>query len=195
MRNDSNFDSMSDERGEQVVVPSKQFGVDDASIENIYLEHVVLLRRIAATKGVPEEDAKTLVQDVFLQFIGNPTAVRTNLRAYLVAAICNASRNYWRSKRSEQRVFTNHDLADLQDSPKLAAEGFVEELALEMTIGATLARLPEREREVLLRRYKYGEDSETIAAALNTTPNNVDQLMFTGKKRARIHYKMITQVR
>jgi RNA polymerase sigma factor (sigma-70 family) len=194
MRNGANFDPTSDEGGAQVILP-KQFGADDASIEHIYLEHVVLLRRIAATRGVPEEDAKTLVQDVFLQFIGNPTAVRTNVRAYLVASICNASRNYWRSKRTEQRVFSNHDLADLQDSPKLAAEGFVEELALEMAIGATLARLPEREREVLLRRYKYGEDSETIAAALNTTPNNVDQLMFTGKKRARTEYQMITQVR
>ncbi len=182
--------------GRAVIAAARQFGVDEGSIEHIYLEHVLLLRRIASRKfGIPDDDAKTLVHDVFLCFIGNPKAVRTNVRAYLIAAICNASRNYWRSKNIEKRVFSDDDVAALEDSPRIVAEDFSEGLALHMTIGATLARLPLRQREVLRRRYLCDEDSKTIAAALNTTPENVDYIMHIGKRRALVEYKDITQVR
>ena len=179
-----------------VMAAPRQFGVDEGSIEHIYLEHVLLLRRIAKQKfDIPEDDAKTLVQDVFLCFIGNPTAVRSNIRAYLIAAICNASRNYWRTKNKEKRVLSDDDVAALEDSPRVVAKDFTEGVALHMTIGATLARLPSRQREVLRRRYLHDEDSKTIAAALNTTPENVDYIMHVGKKRALLEYKDITQVR
>ncbi|HEV8436075.1 MAG TPA: helix-turn-helix domain-containing protein [Thermoanaerobaculia bacterium] len=74
-------------------------------IERVYLEHSPLLRRVAVRKfGIPPSDADTLVHDVFAAYIANPGAVRSDLRAYLIAAICNASRNYWRSKEMQERV-------------------------------------------------------------------------------------------
>ena len=85
-------------------------------IERVYLEHAPLLRRVAIRKfSIPTADADTLVHDVFAAYIANPGAVRSDLRAYLIAAICNASRNYWRSKEMQERVFafrrTAHDPA------------------------------------------------------------------------------------
>ena len=76
-------------------------------IERVYLEHAPLLRRVAVRKfGIPPADADTLVHDVFAAYIANPGAVRSDLRAYLIAAICNASRNYWRTKEMQERDST-----------------------------------------------------------------------------------------
>ena len=165
------------------------------SIERVYVDNVLLLRWIAIRNfRIPEEDAKALVHDVFLSYIAKPAAVHTNIRAYLIAAIGSASKNYWRSKRTEHRVFTEEDVAALEDSPKVVVAGnFVDDLALNQTIGATLARLPRREREALKRRYLNGEDTKTIAAALNTTPGNVDYIMHVGRKRALAEYRDITR--
>src|ERR1700744_4153618 len=74
-------------------------------IERVYLEHAPLLRRVAVRKfGIPPTDADTLVHDVFAAYIANPGAVRSDLRAWLIAAICNVSRNYWRTKEMHERT-------------------------------------------------------------------------------------------
>src|SRR5688500_9917289 len=70
-----------------------------------YLEHAVMMRRVASRKfGVPPQDAEALVHDVFINYIATTRTVRSDLRAYLIGAICNACRNYWRARSSEERV-------------------------------------------------------------------------------------------
>jgi hypothetical protein len=45
-------------------------GAAEGSIEHVYLEHALLLRRVAMRKfHVPEEDAETLVHDVFITYL------------------------------------------------------------------------------------------------------------------------------
>ena len=173
---------------------ARSLGVAAGSIEHVYLEHAFLLRRVAVRKfQVPEDDAETLVHDVFITYLADPTVVRSNLRAYLIAAICNASRNYWRSKRTHDRFFVDTDPAHEPLEPP--DESFFDGLSLHLVIGAMLARLGDRCRDVLRRYYLEGEDTQTIAGALGTTPSNVNYMTHVCRKKARSIYDELTQVR
>lgn len=142
------------------------------SIDAIYLDHALLLRRVAIRKfNVPPADAEGLVHDVFVNYLTKTRRVQRDLRAYLVGAICNASRNYWRSRRSENRVFANEDVVEA-DPP--AADDLFEGLVSRFVIASVLAKLGTRCREVLRRYYLDGEETPQIAAAIETTSSNVN---------------------
>jgi RNA polymerase sigma factor (sigma-70 family) len=165
------------------------------SVERIYIEHALLLRRVAIRKfGIPKADAETLVHDVFAAYIANPGAVRTNLRSYLVAATCNACRNYWRSHRMYERFFVPSKGEEDEES-RPPDETFFEGLALHLVISATLAKLGQRCRDILRRYYFEGEDTQSIAAALGTSPANVNYVMHVCRKKARHIYDEITRLR
>src|SRR6266481_972044 len=76
------------------VLPSR----DDSNnpFDTIYDTYAPLLRKIATRKfRVPRPDAESLVHDVFATYLANPANVR-ELRSYLIGAICNAARQFWR---------------------------------------------------------------------------------------------------
>ena len=161
-------------------------------IERVYLDHAPLLRRVAIRKfRIPAADAETLVHDVFAAYIANPGAVRSDLRAYLIAAICNASRNYWRSQEMRERYLVAN-LPDGEDDPP--HDSFFEGLSLHLVMGATLARLGDRCREVLRRFYLDGESAGSIAAAMDTTAGNVHYILHVCRKKARSIYDELTRV-
>jgi RNA polymerase sigma factor (sigma-70 family) len=163
-----------------------------AAADQVYLEHAVVMRRVAIRKfRVPAEDAEALVHDVFINYIASTRNVRTDLRAYLVGAICNACRNYWRSRTSEERVFDDEGpvVADV-----LSERDLFEGVARTMVVAATLSRLGSRCREALKRYYLDEEDTRTVAAAMNTSSGNVNYLMHTCRKQARAIYERISRM-
>jgi len=160
--------------------------------EVVYVEHAPRLRRIAMRKfEIPPDDADELVQEVLFSYFSNPVAVRSNLRAYLIGAICNASRNYWRSRRSQDRVFVYDEKA----SDDAVTPDVFDGVDLQLVIAATLSRLHPRCREVLKRYCLDGDDSGAVAQALNTTPTNVNLIVHKCRKSARAVYDEITRVR
>lgn len=162
------------------------------SIDAIYLEHALLLRRVAIRKfNVPPADAEALVHDVFINYLTSGRTVRGDLRAYLVGAICNASRNYWRSRKTEDRVFADDEPA----IDETVADDLLEGLTLKLVIASILAKLGPRCREVLRRYYLHDEETRSIAAAIDTTPANVNYLMHVCRKRAQEAYAAIARVR
>ena len=63
-------------------------------VETLYIEHRSLLLYVACRKfRIPECDAENLIQEVFLSFLQTGTKI-DNIRAWLVAAMCDASRHY-----------------------------------------------------------------------------------------------------
>lgn len=159
------------------------------SIDAIYIDHALLMRRIAIRKfNVPPADAEGLVHDVFIDYLTSMRRVRGDLRAYLIGAICNASRKYWRSKRNEHRVLTDDEFSA---SDAAIADDLFEPVALRLVIASVLAKLGSRCREVLRRYYLEGEDTPSIAAAIDTTSSNVNYLMHICRKRARDAYDAI----
>jgi RNA polymerase sigma factor (sigma-70 family) len=164
-----------------------------ASAGQLYLDYAPLLRRVAVRKfNVPPAEAEALVHDVFINYLVTPRkVVDRHLRAYLIASVCNASRNYWRSRHTEARVFT----ADPCDASRAAAgEDTFEGLARNLTVASTLAKLGARCRELLHRYYLRGETTPAVAAAMQTTASNVNYLMHMCRKRARAIYERITRV-
>lgn len=167
-------------------------GVSTPTVDEVYREHAPLLRGIATQRfSIPSTDADTLVHDVFIDYLARPERIRTNLRGYLVGSICNASRNYWRAKHSERRVF-NLDV-ELEDRPaerKDPTDGLADtQLASEV-----LGRLGWKCRELLRRYYMEGEKTESIAAAFGTSPANIHYLMHICRKNARAAYHEIANI-
>jgi RNA polymerase sigma factor (sigma-70 family) len=161
------------------------------TLDDLYIEHAPVLRRVAIRKfSVPPAEAQALVHDVFISCLLTNRNVRTNLRAYLIAALCNACRNYWRARRTEGRVF-----ADEEPASDAITDDLFDGLAINLLVASTLARIGKRCSEVLKRYYLRGEDTPTIAAALETTRSNVNYMMHVCRKRARTIYEELTRVR
>lgn len=165
-----------------------------ASVEQVYLEHGPVLRRVAIRKyRVPPGDAEGLVHDVFINYLVTPRHVRAELRAYLIGAICNACRNYWRSRRTEERVFAEGEEPAAADV--MADRDLFDGLERNLAVASALAKLGSRCQEALRRYYLNGEDTAAVAAAMNTTPGNVNYLMHVCRKRARAIFEQITRIR
>jgi RNA polymerase sigma factor (sigma-70 family) len=177
-------------RERMVPAPDPGSSLAERPVGEVYTEYAPLLRRIAIRKfGVPIADAQSLVHDVFICYLSDPRRVRTNLRGYLIAAMCNASRKYWNSRNSESRIFDG----DLPVDDLVSGETF-DGLDTTLLVAATLARLPARYREVLRRYYLDGQNTKTIADAMGTTPANVNYLMHVCRVRAREIYHELNRV-
>jgi RNA polymerase sigma factor (sigma-70 family) len=164
----------------------------EGTAERLFLEHGPRMRRVAIRRfNVPCSVADELLQDVFVNYLLSQSKVHTNVQGYLIGAISNACRNYWRAQRSEGRVFEEGDL-DGAVSPDRDIFGG---LATNLAVASTLARLPSRCREALRRYYLRDEDTATIARAMDTTSGNVNYLMHKCRKRAREIYETMTRMR
>lgn len=156
---------------------------------DIYDRLAPLLRHIASEKfHVPRADADGLVHDIFLTFITNPTNVR-EVRPYLIGAICNASRKYWRRRQSHESVFAPSDGIDEAIDMRS-----LDEVSVRLTVAATLARLCPRCRETLRRYYLDGESTAAIAAAMETTPAYVFKLLHQCRKQAHAVNRSLAEV-
>jgi RNA polymerase sigma factor (sigma-70 family) len=162
-----------------------------SAFDEIYATHAPLMRHIAMKKfDVPHEDAEALVHDVFASYLIRSDQIR-ELRPYLVGGICNASRQYWRRRRSEGAVFDDTPVLEddfVEESAPPASETF----ALQQAIAVTLTRLRPRCRDTLRRFYLHGEPAAQIAAAMETTTAYVEQILHTCRKQAREIYRSIT---
>lgn len=156
-------------------------------VEMLYLEHRNLLLYVGCRKfRVPECDAESLIQEVFLSFLQNSTKVE-NVRAWLVAAMCNASRHYWRLQGRIDQL--PEDFSDRGD-PR--AQKVVDEFAMKMTMRQTLGYLQPRCRETLFLHYYEGRSASDVAHELETTSRYAEKLIHNCLKRAREIYFNIT---
>src|SRR6266699_7243314 len=81
-----------------------------ADVGVLYEQYRDLLLHVACRKfRVPDSAAENLMQEVFLSYMQTEAKVE-NTKAWLVAAMCNASRHYWRSEsRTESMPDDIHD--------------------------------------------------------------------------------------
>jgi RNA polymerase sigma factor (sigma-70 family) len=155
-----------------------------------YEQYRDLLLHVACRKfRVPETDAENLMQEVFLSFMQNEARVE-NTKAWLVAAMCNASRHYWRlSARTEAMP---EDIGDHSDP---VSHGLADRMALMLTLRKALRYLQPRCRETLYMHYFEGRSAVDIARDLDTTTRYSEKLIHNCLKRVREIYFSITAVR
>ncbi|HSP34227.1 MAG TPA: sigma-70 family RNA polymerase sigma factor [Thermoanaerobaculia bacterium] len=159
------------------------------TVEALYRQHRTLLLSVACRKfRVPEGDAENLLQEVFVSYLQAGTKI-DNVRAWFVAAICNASRHYWRSQgRAEQLP---EDYVETSDP---VSHALPERFATEMTVRQALQYLQPRCRETLWLHYFEGRAASDVARELQTTTRYAEKLIHNCLKRVREIYLNITAV-
>jgi RNA polymerase sigma factor (sigma-70 family) len=167
--------------------PAAPTPADD--VETLYIEHRSLLLYVACRKfRIPDSDAENLIQEVFLSFLQTGTKI-DNVRAWLVAAMCNASRHYWRaSGRTESLP------EDFNDHCDPGSQGLAEQYMMRMTIRQALEYLQPRCKETLWLHYFEGRSAGDVARELETTNRYAEKLIHNCLKRVREIYMNITSV-
>ncbi len=160
--------------------PSEVRASAAAAADDVYTSHVPLLRHIAIAKfHVPRADADALVHDVFTSYFARTTSVR-DPRPYLVGAICNAARHYWRERKNEEAALGHADLR----IPK-REEQLVDVLGRKLLVATTLARIGVKCRDLLRRYYLEGETTASIAESRDTTTDYIIFLLHRCRRQAR----------
>ena len=157
--------------------------------ESLYVEHRTLLMFVACRKfRVPDCDAENLIQEVFLSYLQSGTRIE-NVRAWLVAAVCNASRHYW---RMQGRVESLPD--DFHESSDPGSHGLADTFAMKITVRQALQYLQPKCRETLWLHYFEGRSASDVARELDTTLRYAEKLIHNCLKRVREIYMSITNV-
>ena len=157
-------------------------------LEVLYSEHAPLLCATARRRyRIPPEDVESLVHDIFASMLERSPQV-DDMRAFLLGAMQNAARYYWRKRRHEAPLLDEHE--DTEDDSTSAR---LEQWATHLSLGATLAQLGEKCRETLRRYYLDEETPHEIAEHLDTSTAYVMQLLSNCRKRAREIYCRLTR--
>ena len=161
-----------------------------ADIGELYVRHRPLLLHVGCRKfRIPESEAEALIQEVFLSFMTTTTKVE-NIRAWLVAAMCNASRHYWRSSGRTEGL-----PEDFEDHTDPLSHGIADKLAMIITMQQALDYLQPRCRETLYLHYYEGRSANDVAISLDTTSRYAEKLIHNCLKRVREIYLSITAVK
>jgi RNA polymerase sigma factor (sigma-70 family) len=159
-------------------------------VETLYVQYRTLLLSVACRKfRVPDADAEGLLQEVFLSFLQTGTHI-DNERAWLVAAVCNASRHYWRMQGRIESL--PPDFLEYSDPGSLSLP---ERRVLEMTVQQALGYLQPRCQQTLRLHYFEGRSASEVGQELDTTTRYAEKLIHNCLKRVREIYMTITAVR
>jgi len=159
-----------------------------AEIEALYFEHRRILIYVAAVKfRVPGADAEALVHDAMVALLMTRDAI-VNVRAWLVAAVCNGSRHYWRQQSQTEPL--PRDLEDILSARELVSA--VERLDTELIAREALARLRPQERQILYLHYFEQLQVAELARLLGTTPAYAGKLVWKALRRMRRRFLIIT---
>lgn len=110
-----------------------------------------------------------------------------NPKAWLVGAVCNASRRYWRERaRREHTEGTSID--DLATPPEVVD---IDRLEREILVRRLLEELQPRQREVLRLHYFDGFTATEIADKLDTTVRYAQKLIWKALSKARVLYRRL----
>jgi RNA polymerase sigma factor (sigma-70 family) len=150
-------------------------GID---FDAVYDEHVPVLLGIGVKRfRLSEADAQTIAHEVFLSYFLKAEDVR-DIRAWLVGAMCNASRQFLRNH--ERDVALSDDMANRAD-PRHAPEALADQIAAREMFACCTARC-----QLALRlRYIEGYSIQEIATALKTTPKYAQNLVSRCLQQAR----------
>ncbi|HEX2123601.1 MAG TPA: sigma-70 family RNA polymerase sigma factor, partial [Thermoanaerobaculia bacterium] len=157
---------------------------DDRQFEAIYEEYFDLLVQISVRKfRVPDSEAETLVHDVLISYLRKSNDV-LNLRAWLVGAICHASRHYWRL--NGRMVATEAPYA--QERPDPASVRILDSLPDQLAAREALECLSPRWRDVLQMRYFEGCTVAEVAERLGVKTKYAQKLITKSLRRAETLY-------
>jgi len=155
--------------------------VDENVFARIYEENCGLLVSLAVRKfQVPAVDAEGLAHEVFLSYLRHADEVR-DLHHWLIGAICNASRYYWRKHgRNVEQLDT--EVAATRPDPRL--RNVLVDLPDNIALAEVLDRMPPRWAHILRLRYFEGYSIKEIAEQQGVTSKYMQKLVAKCLQRA-----------
>ncbi|MEA2239966.1 MAG: Sigma-70 region 2 [Thermoanaerobaculia bacterium] len=167
-------------RAWRAAVPDTTGPAGDDAFEALYREYGLLLRSIAMRRyGIPPDDAEALAHDTFIAYLERHTKIQ-DLKPWLMGAVCNASKHYWRDRKREAPLPEN-----FQETADPSADCGADSWAWRITVAGLVARLGTQCRETLQRYYWADESKEKIAATLSLSPGYVLHLLSSCRQRIR----------
>lgn len=162
----------------------------EVDVGGLYVEFRMLLLSVACRKfRIPECEAENLIQEVFLSYLQAGTRIE-NVKSWLVAAMCNASRHYWRAQGRTESL--PDDYGERCDP---TSNGIAERVAQRMTLQQALTYLQPRCRQTLYLHYFEGRSAGDVAREMETTNRYAEKLIHNCLKRVREIYFHITAVK
>jgi len=154
-------------------------GADPAAFETLFLRYSPqVYRAVYRLVGSPET-AEDILQETFLTLYHQPP--RRPMEAPLVAWLCrvalNRGYNLLRGAQREDQRVARWEIAPLAQEPDQAAIRREEQ----MEVRTVLARLPERQSQLLLLRHA-GLSYAEIAAALELAPGSIGTLLVRAER-------------
>lgn len=143
-------------------------------VEAAYGANYKLLSFLALRRfRIPEDEVCAVIHDVFVAFIRSAEKIRStpeDERAWLVGAVCNASRYYWR-KHGKTSALTADDQRRIQ-SDRLSDDSLDR-----IELASVLRDLPAHCRDLLCRHYGEGYTAGEIAPAYALRPSSTSNLI------------------
>jgi RNA polymerase sigma-70 factor (sigma-E family) len=138
-------------------------------VDDLYREHAVSLIRMAVLLVGDQASAEDVVQDAFFGLYRRWDGLRAPDKAlgYLRVAVMNGCRSVLRARRRARVLGVQHD------PPVWSAEAAALAGEDRREVLAAVARLPRRQREVLVLRYYLDLPELEIAAALKVSRGTV----------------------
>jgi RNA polymerase sigma factor (sigma-70 family) len=162
-------------------------GIDDEEIVQVYEANYGLLVSLAVRKfQVPFGDAEGLANDVFVSYLKRRKEIR-ELHGWLIGAICNASRHYWR-KHDRDIDQLDDETSSIHVDPVSAH--VIDWLTARIAAGEALAVLSPRHQHILRLRYYEGYSIPEIAEELGTTAKYAQKLVMKILRRAEEFFKV-----
>jgi RNA polymerase sigma factor (sigma-70 family) len=126
----------------------------------IYRDNYPVLRALATRRfRVPDSEVQGVIHEVFVSFIRHEEKIR-DTRAWLVGAVCKASRKYWSHDGREEAT----DLSDYIDPKPL-----LDTLTARVDAVLALRQLGDRCREVVRLRFFEGFGFDELASHFRIT--------------------------
>jgi RNA polymerase sigma factor (sigma-70 family) len=143
-------------------------------VEAAYAANYKLLSFLAFRRfRIPEDEVCAVIHDVFVAFIQSAERIRATLddeRAWLVGAVCNASRHYWR-KHGRTSAFTP------DDARRIGSDDVADDALDRIELASVLRDLPAHCRDLLSRHYGEGYTAGEIAPAYALKPSSTSNLI------------------
>ncbi|MEK6375616.1 MAG: sigma-70 family RNA polymerase sigma factor [Acidobacteriota bacterium] len=159
---------------------------DDQFFEELYAEHFDFLVAVAARKfRVPECDAEALAHEVFLSYLRRSHEV-LNIHSWMLGAICNASRYYW---RQNGRMVEPLDDDQAFERPDPATTRILDSLPDQLAAREALEGLMPRDQEILKMRYFEGCSIIEIGQRLGVKSKYAQKLLTKVLRRAERNYR------
>ncbi len=158
---------------------------DPWAFEALYNKYWAALFQTAYRKLQSEEDAKDIVQEVWLSLWRNIESINieNDLAPYLFTALRNKIIHFFRNNKVRLAYVTNQLEVNVKDTSEIQQHGALKEL--QSVLNEAVEEMPERMKEVYkLSRQTHLQVNE-IAERLNISPQTVKNQLHNALKRLR----------